>query len=237
MKSIKIPCLTYELDADWYEGTKPDNILLSLIGWTSTRKRYNDIIAAIVEQTGMSALVFEYSGHGNSPFDIEKTTPAQHVLEVMTVFDQLKAKHPNAKITVMGTSYGGYMASHLFEFRDFERLILRVPAAYNPKEFYTLNKIKSTEQGNALSLAYRQNKENLVLNPQIQNLRNFKGKSLVLVHENDELVPKVTTDAYINALNSDIFIAKDIGHSFREATKSQKQEYQTKISEWLNKTS
>lgn len=234
MKTFKIECAGYSVDADWYDGKNTDEILLSLIGWSSTRQRYNDILSVIVENTGMSALVFEYSGHGDSKVDVMKTRPAQHFLEVIYVFDWLKEHYPHAKITVMGTSYGGYMATQLTKYRDFEKLILRVPAIYKPEDFYTLNGQINSDDGWDAKDAFRRDVDVLAKHPLLARASNFKGKTLVVVHGNDEQVPKETTDAYIHAFKSDIYLAKGFPHSIRDVPHDQIIGYQDTISNWLN---
>ena len=73
-------------------GIKPSNeeVVLILIGFTSNKSRYSEFAEAIVKETGKSVLVLDYSGHGESPFDLEDLTPAQNFLEVINVFDWLK---------------------------------------------------------------------------------------------------------------------------------------------------
>lgn len=234
-KTSKIECVGYSVVADWYETDNTSEIILSLIGWTSNRKKYNDILSVICAKTGKSALVFDYSGHGDSPFDVNTTRPAQHFLEVICVFDWLKEKYPNAKITVMGTSYGGFLATQLTKYRTFDDLILRVPAIYNPSDFYTLNEAINSDEGWAAKDAYRRDVEALSKHPLLARASSFKGKTLVVVHENDEQVPKETTDAFITAFNADVYIAKDFPHSIYNQPIQKIAEYQTALSEWLNK--
>jgi predicted alpha/beta-fold hydrolase len=233
MKSLKIKCDGYSVDADWYEGKSTNNILLSLIGWTSNRKRYSEILTAIVAGTGMSALVFEYTGHGESSFDINKTRPAQHFLEVIHVFDWVKEKYPEAKITVMGSSYGSYLAAQLTQYRKFDRLILRVPAIYKPEDFYTLNGIINSDEGWSAKDGYRRNVGELSKHPFLTQAANYGGKTLVVVHDKDEQVPKTTTDAYIKAFKSDVYIAKGFPHYMGDMPHEQIVKYQNAIIDWL----
>jgi len=230
-----INCVVYSVKADWYETTNTDEIILSLIGWTSNRKKYNDILSAICAKTGKSALVFDYSGHGDSSFDVATTRPAQHFLEVICVFDWIKEKYPNAKITVMGTSYGGFLAVQLTKYRIFENLILRIPAIYQPSDFYSLNGTINSDEGWAAKDAFRRDVEALSKHPLLGRASSFKGKTLVVVHENDEQIPTETTDAYINAFSADVYVAKGFPHSSYNQPKEKMAEYQSAISEWLNK--
>lgn len=232
-KTFDIECTGYPVKADWYETGNTDEVILSLIGWTSNRKRYSDFLSAICSKTGRSALVFDYSGHGDSPFDVNTTRPAQHFLEVICVYDWLKAKFPNAKITVMGMSYGGYLAVQLTKFRAFENLILRAPAIRKPADFYTLNKATISDEEWATKDAYRRDVEALAKHPLLARPSSFKGRTLVVVHENDEQVPKETTDAYIKTFNADVYVARGFPHSIHDQPREKIVEYQNAISDWL----
>jgi pimeloyl-ACP methyl ester carboxylesterase len=233
-KTVEIECAAYSVKADWYEGKGEDRILLALIGWASNRNSYADILTTITEQTGMSALVFDYSGHGDSPFDINKTTPAQHFLEVIYVFDWLKEHYPSVKICVMGSSYGGFHAAHLTQYREFDNLILRAPAINPPSDFYTLNGTQHSEESWAAKNAYRNDEQALAVHPLLARASSYKGKALVVVHGDDDVVPKPVTDAYIKTFNADVYIAEGFPHSIHTMPQEQIAEYQTKIADWLN---
>lgn len=232
-KTIKIECSAYSVKADWYEGKSEDRILLALIGWTSSRVSYADILMAITEQTGMSALVFDYSGHGDSPFDINKTRPAQHFLEVIYVFDWLKEHYPNAKISVMGSSYGGFLAVQLTKYREFDNLVLRAPAINQPSDFYTLNGSLHSEESWQAKNAYRNDEEALAKHPLLARASSFKGGTLVVVNGNDDVVPKPVTDAYTRTFNADVYVAEGFPHSIHSMPPEQIVAYQTKIADWL----
>jgi len=233
MTEVKIECTGYSVVADWYEGINKDQILLVLIGWTSNRTKYKELISKLIESTGMNALVLEYSGHGDSPFDVMETRPAQHFLEVIYAYDWLHSKYPEAHISVMGTSYGAYLATQLTKYREFDNLVLRVPAIYQPSDFYTPNKDIDRQWTDHV---YREDAELLAKHPLLARASNFKGNTLVVVHENDEQVPKETTDAFIKTFNADVYLAKGFPHSFNPALPAEDiRKYQNAISDWLNK--
>src|SRR6185437_9664373 len=161
------------------------------------------------------------------------TRPAQHFLEVICVFDWLKEKYPRAKITVMGTSYGGFLAVQLTKYRMFENLILRAPAIYRPQDFYTLNGVLDSSEGRAATRVFRQDANELSKHPLLSRASNFTGRTLVIVHENDEQIPKQTTDAYITAFHADGYVAKGFHHSIVDEPKDEIIAYQNAISDWL----
>jgi pimeloyl-ACP methyl ester carboxylesterase len=233
IKTLQIPCTGYDVAADLYEGSKPDEILLSLHGWSADRKRYLSILDCVTASTGMSALAFDFSGHGDSPFKASDTRPAQHFLEVICVFDWIKSQFPDSRITVMGTSYGGYLATQLTKYRAFDKLILRAPAIYAPTDFYTLNGTINSDGNAEARDRFRKDVDALAKHPLLTRASSFKGKSLVIVHEYDELVPVQTTDAYIRAFNADVSVAAGLPHSLRNVPLDQIASYQNVIIDWL----
>lgn len=230
IKEVSIRNIGYQIKADWYEGETTDQLLLVLIAWNSTKAKYQDITSHIVEKTGMSALVVEYVGFGESEFDMMQIRPAQHFLDVIVAFDWLKSNYPEAHINVMGTSYGGYMATQLTKYREFDNLVLRVPAIYVPKDFYSLNKdINRTDER-----TYRTDKTMLNSHPLFARASNFKGKTLVVVHEFDESIPPETTEKYIETFKAETYLAKGFPHSFNvNAPEEDKLAYKNAISDWL----
>lgn len=232
-QNLEIPCHGYSVAADWYESRDRDRdrILLCFIGWSSKRARYQKMLSAIVGATGMSALVFDYSGHGDSPFELPDTRPAQHFLEVISVFDWVVERYPDADISVMGTSYGGFLATQLTKYRRFTALVLRVPAIYQPSDFYSLWRdidMQWTEK------VFRADAGALARHPLLARAAAFTGNTLVVMHEKDDRIAPETTDAYIVAFDADTYIAKGFKHSFGKAvTNQQADTYNQVISDWL----
>lgn len=229
MRTEEIMCSGYSVIADIYESSR-DQIVLSLIGWTSNRKRYQPMMEAVVRDTGATAIVFDYSGHGDSPFLLEETRPAQQFLEVIQVFDWVKEQYPGAKISVIGTSYGGFLATQLTKYREFKKLILRVPAIYKPEDFYTLWKDFDIEWARGV---YRKEVEQLEKHPLLARALRFQGKTFVLVHGADELVPKETTDAYIKAFQAESHTLPGFTHSPKDLSYTEWNAYHKLITNWI----
>lgn len=231
MKTVMIPCIGYEIAADWYEGTA-DNVLLVLPGFTSSKKNYEPLVGKLVEKTGASALVIDYSGHGESPFDIQDITISENFSEVVRVYDWLAENYPNKKIDVMGTSYGGYFAAALVAVRKIHKLIMRVPANYDPKDLYTPWKRLDQEQ---IRNVYRADPKNFESHPVLAEGPHFKGDAYVLAHEFDEACPKTSTDPYIQAFKAKNWEAKGFVHGLGKSTYTPEQleEYIQTIADWM----
>lgn len=232
MKSFKIPCVGYEIAADWYDGADSDNVLLVLVGYRSSKKRYEELVTAIVEKSGYSALVIDYTGHGRSPYDLDDLSPAQNFLEVITAYDWLVDNHPEKIISVMGTSYGGFMAIQLTKYRSPKKLLLRVPAIYSPEVFYTKWKDMNLDE---IRSRYRTDPKNFVDHPLLKRASSYNGESYVLTHELDEVCPKPTTDAIANAFGATTWEARGLVHSLGQSTYTPEEleTYQDKIASWL----
>jgi hypothetical protein len=234
MKTLDISLNGYAVKTDVYEGSENGAVLLSLIGRTSkrTKQHYYDSLPRLSTELGITSVIFDYTGHGDSPFDIEDIRPAQHFLEVIVVFDWIRENYPNRKVFVIGSSYGGFLATQLTKYREFDGLVLRAPAIYKPSDFYTLKKNEDREA----TQKFRRNAEALATHPLLARASRFKGKVLLVVHENDELIPKETTDAYANAFKPEIFLVKAATHSLDNATEQQIADYNQCIFDWIKKS-
>jgi len=236
---LTIQCLGYEVAADWYQGLNDSKILLILPGYSSTKKRQQMHAEAMVKLTGTSVLTFDYSGHGESPFKLRDTSPAQHLLEVTVAFDWLKANYLDAVISISGSSYGGFLASQLVQFRTFNNLVLRAPALYKPGKFYDKwsTRIDNLDAYRQESIRYKKNRDELSKHPLFAGASKFTGNTLVVVHEFDEIIPTETTNEYVNAFEAEKIVAKGLYHTIdkNDPSPDELALYQEHIANWLNK--
>lgn len=227
---VNIECGRYNLQADWYVGSL-DRIVLTFVGFGSSKKKNRNFMSKIVKMTGASALVVDLSGHGDSEFDINDTTPAQHVLEAVKIYDWVKSKYPNSNIYVMGTSYGGFIAAYLTRFRSVKKLVLRTPAIYEPSMFYTEHRLIDK----VLVRDYRKDSVKIKQHPLFLQSALGETATLLVVHGNDESIPTQTSDAYGDIFNARRYIAEGFVHSFRDVSNPQDNvaEYYNAIVSWL----
>ncbi len=232
-KTLEIDCLGYSVTADIYEGNKKGPILLTLIGKPSSRKKpyYKALSTRLAKERGITTVIFDYSGQGNSRFNLADIYPAQHFLEVVTVFDSIKDLFPGRKIIILGSSYGGYLATQLIQYREFDALILRAPSIYRPSDFYT----KKADLDDAATEAFVRDKEALSRHPLLARASSYKGKVLLVVHEFDEKIPRETTNAYAKAFKSEVVVAQGAPHSLDKfKPKERLDEYNQAIINWLD---
>lgn len=231
VKTLDIACTGYSVKADIYESNSDGPVVLLLIGRSSRRKKqhYIDFSIRVADSLNITSVVFDYTGHGDSPFDIEELYPAQHLLEAVTVFDWMKERYPKRRFVVIGSSYGGFQAAQLTQYRKFDTLVLRAPAIYHPADFYTCKKDEDEEA----IVDFRKDAQGLATHPLLKRASKFEGHTLVVVHERDERIPTETTDAYANAFDADVIVEKDITHSLDDATPAQIKTYFQDIEGWL----
>jgi uncharacterized protein len=230
---ITIPCPGYAIEADWHEGATNQKIILTFVGFGSSKKSNFDFMARLVGMTGMSALVVDFSGHGESPFDVDVTVPAQHLLEATKAYDWIKTKYPESAIYVMGTSYGGFIAAYLTRFRSAEKLILRTPAIYEPSAFYTAHQYIDK----ILVREYRKETESLKSHPIFLQSPVGSAPTLLVVHSEDQSVPRETTDIYASVFNAQVYVAEGFVHRFRDPANPQEgvAAYYSALVSWLSR--
>lgn len=232
-RQITIPCSGYTIAADFYEGKDISEILLVFVGFGSSKARNAEFVTSIILRTQMSALVVDYSGHGESPFELDETRPAQHLLETTYVFDWLLANYSKARINVMGTSYGGFMAAYLTRFKPVQKLILRTPAIYKPTDFYTVHAaIDKVAVRDYRADSEAVSRHPLFLQPSIHN-----GPTLLVVHGKDESIPTETTNVYRQVFSTDTYTAADFNHAFSDPANPREQfaPYAEALATWLIK--
>lgn len=222
----------YEIAADWYEVPDATAALLVFVGLKSAKARNAEFAHDLAHDTGMSALVIDFSGHGESPFALDNLMPAQHILEAIAAFDWLQENHSEPAINIMGSSYGGFIAAWLSKFRDFNKLVLRTPAIYQPADLYTVHgkiDLEFTQR------VYRNDAAAIQAHPIFSPPSKFSGNTLVVIHGEDEDIPAATTDAYTDAFSAETYLAEGFRHGFRDPANPQSQlsAYQAFITNWL----
>lgn len=231
-QTLAVPCIGYDLAADFYEVPGSTDILLTFVGLGASKARNAEFIENLVVAAEMSALVIDFSGHGESPFEFATTRPAQHILEAVATFDWLRAQYPEHTISVMGTSYGGFMAAWLSRFRDFKKLVLRTPAIYLPQDLYS---IQSDIDLAYTTNTYRPDADAVSQNPVFMYSPRFTGPTLVVIHGQDEDIPPATSDAYRKIFSAETYTATGFRHGMRDPANPREafEPYIQHIAHWL----
>jgi dienelactone hydrolase len=230
---IALPVNDYVIAGDWYNGVNKHSAILLMHGYPSVKANQVQLAAKFVKSTGLGVLTFDYSGLGESPYNIEQTTASQHLNDAIACYDWLINKGFK-NIICIGMSYGGYLAAHLWQYRPINHLILRAPAI-NPEAYFNYPRSKYNRNQ---QMILRNNPAALAKHPLIIQCSKYTGKSLVMVHGKDEAIPKPTTNAYIKALKSDYYIQEGLYHTLDNPNNSKKDipEYIKAITGWINKS-
>jgi pimeloyl-ACP methyl ester carboxylesterase len=173
--------------------------ILFVHGWAGSQTRDMER-ARRLARLGCVCLTFDLRGHGEHAEHLHRVTREDNLTDICAAFDCL-ADHPlvdSSSIAVVGSSYGGYLATMLTEMRPIRWLALRVPALYRDAEWdrpkVSLNRedlrryrgsIVDRDENRALELATK-----------------FEGDVLIVESEEDHLVPHTTIASYISAFIS-----------------------------------
>jgi pimeloyl-ACP methyl ester carboxylesterase len=206
--------------------------VLWLYGSNSNKEKHLSILQQIAEQLNLPVFCFDYSGHGDAPFTLGEITPAQHFLEVITVYDSLCAEFGCGGGVVIGGSYGAYLLLQLLKYRKVVAGILRCPYLIRPSSFYT----RWENRGEGENDLFQVPLETLDEHPLLARASTNQAPMLVLQHGEDEEIPVEIPQTIAKKLaHSDLMVVDGIEHSLRSATEDQVAAYEELIISWLKK--
>jgi len=124
------------VDASHIAGTfvTPGTLIPGVLfvhGWGGSQEQYL-ARARDVAALGCVCLTFDLRGHAQTRLQFETVSRADNLQDVLSAYDTLvRRRHVDpAAIAVVGSSYGGYLASILSSMRAVKWLALRAPALY-----------------------------------------------------------------------------------------------------------
>lgn len=167
--------------------------VLFVHGWGGSQERDLDRSQALAA-LGCVCLTFDLRGHAATSTQHETVTREQNLADLLAAYDCL-VEHPAvdaSAIAVVGSSYGGYLASILSSMRPVRWLALRVPALYEDAE-WSVPKRKLDRKKLA---AYRRGPVSPDHNRALRSCADFAGDVLIVESEHDDLVPHQTIISY-----------------------------------------
>jgi pimeloyl-ACP methyl ester carboxylesterase len=196
MREIRISVDQRSLTGRLFEpAASPDDVigdaghagLLFVHGYASDQSGYRPRAEAACRELGLICFTFDLGGHGNSTGNRLELSRQDHLQDLISAYDWLRAVRGvgPARIGVCGASYGAYLACLLISERPVKRLLLRAPAL--PDEEISNDAPGERQQVNAAA------------DTALRNLRNFRGDTLVLESEADEVIPHAVIDKYLAA--------------------------------------
>ena len=179
-------------------GSKMPGILF-VHGWGGSQQR--DLARARqITGLGCVSMTFDLRGHEKTQSQRLTVTREQNLADLLAAYDRL-ANHPAvdpAAMAVIGSSYGGYLATLLTRRRAVKWLALRVPALYWDDEW---NSPKQALDRQRL-YAYRLRALSPADNSALAACAEFAGDVLLVESEQDDYVPHSTLMSYRSAFVS-----------------------------------
>lgn len=200
--------ISFVVDGQKLHGTifYPENIkeknpaILFLHGWMSSEQRYLPRAEALTK-LGYICLTFTMRGHGESEGDIKKQTCQDFLNDTIAAYDFLTEQKnvDRESISVVGASFGAYLATLVTQKRKVKHLALRVPANY-PDE--NLNKSQYDFSGDDSAAILKPRFSSLEdSQTYIKNaLNNFLGDVLIIESEHDDVIPHQIIEDYLNSV-------------------------------------
>jgi dienelactone hydrolase len=161
--------------------------VLFVHGWGGSQQQYL-ARAREVASLGCICITFDLRGHVQTRAQRETVSREDNLQDVVAAYDVL-ARQPGvdvSSIAVIGSSYGGYLASILTSLRPVRWLGLRVPALYKDSEW----DVPKGRLKEAQSLdAYRRQPIRPTESVALRACAAFGGDVLIVESEHDSTVP------------------------------------------------
>jgi dienelactone hydrolase len=183
---------------------------------------------------GCVCLTFDLRGHDGNALTLQTVSREHNLEDLLRCYDWF-VQQPNVDanaITVVGISYGAYLAAILSSLRPVRWLALRTPAIYKD-ENWALPKRALHDDPDLVPFRHRQVgwQENRALAACAQ----FRGDALIVEAEHDRIIPHQVIENYMAAFNrarsrtSRVIAGADHGFSEKAAQKA----YTGVLIKWL----
>jgi uncharacterized protein len=161
--------------------------VLFVHGWGGSQQQYVARARTLAE-LGCVCLTFDLRGHAQTQAQHETVSREDNLRDVVAAYDVL-AGHPSVDTTrmaVVGSSYGGYLATILTSMRSVKWLALRAPALYKDTDWeLAKRRLKAQQDLDAYRrLAVRPNESRA-----LRACTDFAGDVLLVESEHDHIVP------------------------------------------------
>jgi len=207
--------------------------ILFVHGWGGSQQR--DLARAKnITGLGCVCLTFDLRGHERT-HDQRAFTSREHNLEdLLAAYDRL-VSHPavdSTAIAVIGSSYGGYLATILSGMRPVKWMALRVPALYwdadwtMPKQELDRDKLAH----------YRRSALTAADNRALGACKEFQGDVLLIESEQDDYVPHATLMSYRTAFETAHSLTYRIvdGADHALTSDASQRAYSSMLSNWIS---
>jgi uncharacterized protein len=171
--------------------------LLFMHGWGGSQEQY---LARASESAalGCVSLTFDFRGHADTLTQRDSVSRESNLRDALAAYDAL-ASHPQvdpSAIAVVGSSYGGYLATILTMMRPVKWLALRVPALYMDSGW----DVPKTQLHKDQDLdSYRNSLIHARDNRALNACAAYNGDVLIVESENDTVIPHAVIANYLEA--------------------------------------
>lgn len=189
------------IDNEYVAGTflSPEHKIPGVLfvhGWGGSQER--DLARARgIAGLGCVCLTFDLRGHQKASARQNTVSRAENMRDLLTAYDRL-VRHPaidSSNVAVVGTSYGGYLATILTTRRPVKWLSLRVPSLYRDAGWHLPKRQLSREDLTQYRSTFIRPEHNRAL----AACAAFRGDVLLVESEFDHLVPHTTIMSYRSA--------------------------------------
>lgn len=167
--------------------------VLFVHGWGGSQQR--DLARARgIAGLGCVCLTFDLRGHERTIAAMDTVSREHNLADIIAAYDLL-VEHPAVEpscIAVIGSSYGGYLATLLSARRKVKWLALRVPALYWDEDWHLPKRQLNVER----LAKYRRQPWRAEDNLALRACSNFSGDVLLVESEHDDFVPHTTLMSY-----------------------------------------
>ncbi len=174
----------------------PDTLVPGVIlvhGWDGSQQQYIER-AHEIAALGCICLTFDLRGHAEDKAERDMVTREDNLGDMLAAYDLL-VSHPAVdatNIAVIGSSYGGYLATVLSSMRRVRWMALRAPALYKDEDWLVPKRQLNKEE----VAAYRETVVKPEDNRALAASAAFEGDVLIVESEHDTTVPHPVIENY-----------------------------------------
>ena len=171
--------------------------VLFLHGWGGTLAQYGPR-AREIAALGCACLTVDMRGHALTEPDRPTVTREDNLRDALAAYDRLVAEREVDldALAIVGSSYGGYLATILTTLRPVRWLALRAPALYRDSDWtepkLALRKLQGLE-------AYRRTRLPAGDNRALRAARDYRGDVLIVESGHDDTIPHAVIESYRDA--------------------------------------
>ncbi|HWH84119.1 MAG TPA: alpha/beta fold hydrolase [Burkholderiaceae bacterium] len=174
--------------------------VLFVHGWGGNQEQYL-ARAREVAALGCVCLTFDLRGHAGTKLQYETVTREHNLRDVLAAYDRLAGRRhvDPAAIALVGSSYGGYLASVVTSLRPVRWLGLRAPALYIDTDWNSPKLALHREQD---LIGYRRAFVPAANNRALRACAAFGGDVLLIESQFDDIIPPAVLNSYREACKS-----------------------------------